>query len=132
MALIVRSVLLLCILVPLLHAGEGAPVTGMKQGQTVQFRILRSSDPFGYYIRIQYKGIAPEGIRITPQRGSVRIHTARQEQKREVSDNGSIRYFSSGQEINSVVAIPPDGDLSRLGRNDKPGVIEVVIPRKRR
>ena len=133
MKLMIHALLFLCIAAPMLHAAERAPTTGAKQqGQAVQFRILRSSDPYGYYLKIQYKGIGPKGIMVTPQRGAVRIHTARQAEKKEVTDKGVIRFFSSGQEINSVVGIPPDGDLSRLGRHDKPGVIEIVIPRKRR
>jgi hypothetical protein len=101
-------------------------------GNGVQFNIVKSADQYAYYIQIRYKGIGPEGIAVMPVQGGVVIKSTRQQRQQQITSYGAVQYYSSGQAMQSRVGIPPDGDLSRLGRNDKPGLIELVIPRKRR
>ncbi len=104
----------------------------MAQDDAFRFEIRRNATPQAYYVHVLFQGADPADITTVPQQGGISIsYKARQEQ-REQFDNGGVRFFSSSQALNSRIGIPPDGDVRQMRRIDKPGWIQLIIPRRMR
>ncbi len=102
------------------------------QADIFRFEIRRNATPQAYYVHLLFKGVEPGDITTVPQHGGILVRYQASKEKSETSDAGGVRYFSSSRMMNSRIAIPPDGDLSRMQRIDKPGWIQLIVPRRGR
>lgn len=134
-------IMLSSLLVPLAHAwGPGpwdapafnAPYSGgsassfqQKQGM----RIEKGVDEQGYVIRIHLIGIEPAAIEMQLVRGSLLLRSSQSSLSRQSGDYGE-RSFSRSFSFNRRIGLPGDADVSRMVRNDSPGLIEIRLPRR--
>jgi hypothetical protein len=103
-----------------------------QSGSAFRFEIRRNATPEAYYVHVLFQGAEPADITTVPQQGGITIRYKAKQEQREQFDNGGVRFFSSSQALNSRIGIPPDGDTSKMRRIDKPGWIQLIIPRSRR
>ncbi len=104
----------------------------LAQGDAFRFEIRRNATPQAYYVHVLFQGADPADITTVPKRGSVSISYKAKKEQREQFDNGGVRFFSASQALSSRIGIPPDGDVSQIRRIDKPGWIQLIIPRRMR
>ncbi len=119
-----RTLLALIVLLPMLQPAVAQP------GGGVGFEIRRNATPVAYYVHVLFRGAEAADIATVPERSGILISYSAAKEQKEQSDRG-VRFFSSSQSLNSRIGIPPDGDLSRMQRIDKPGWIQLIVPRRR-
>ena len=117
-----RPLALLVLFMPMLAA----------QADAFRFEIRRNATPQAYHVHLLFKGVEPADITTVPQRGGILVRYQASKETSETSDSGGVRYFSSSRMMNSRIGIPPDGDLSSMRRIDKPGWIQLIVPRRGR
>ncbi len=100
-------------------------------GGGFHLEIRRNVTPAAYYVHLLFQGAEPADITTVPQQGGIVIRYSVSNRQKEASERG-VRFFGSSQSMSSRIGIPPDGDLSRMQRIDKPGWIQLIVPRSRR
>ena len=104
----------------------------VQPGTAFNFEIRRNATPEAYYVHVLFQGADPKDISTVSEQHGIRISYNAKREQREQLDSGGVRFFSSSQALNSMIGIPPDGDLSGMRRIDKPGWIQLIIPRRSR
>ena len=88
-------------------------------------RIEKASDADGYLLRIYTRGMSPEDITISTQRGRILLETKILTWR----DRQRIVRASTYGRFSRTLPLPPDADPSRLETRVTDSMLEIWIPR---
>jgi HSP20 family protein len=85
------------------------------------------TDREGYVLRMEVPGVAPEGLEIETQSGTLRVSGKRDT---KTPDDGSFhRRERGGGEFSRSLQLPADLDVSRAEASCKHGMLTIRIPK---
>lgn len=101
------------------------------------FHINQGADLDRYYVNIQLAGSAPEQVLVSLDEGrwlTIRIQdrSSTHQEFTSPQGNGWTRTYSfgGGQQMMRIT-LPPDADFTAMARDNQPGLVRLVIPRRR-
>lgn len=105
--------------------GPGYPGGPRGPAARVWLDVDTQSERGVFLVAIRYAGIAPDELKITPQDDELRIHVERSTQQQ-----GPHGRMFAGSHVSRRVNLPADADVSKMQRQDGPGFVTLVIPRR--
>ncbi len=95
-------------------------------------QIRRSQDEVNYYLDVAVTGLQPEQVKIDQRGRLLIVEIAGQRQQRMVSPDGSAQsIIRQSQSLRQPVRMPDDGDAGRMQRQNLPGMVRVIIPKRK-
>jgi HSP20 family molecular chaperone IbpA len=88
-------------------------------------RIEKASDADGYLLRIHTKGMSPEDIALSTERGRIRLETAALAWR----DSPNARASTYGH-FSRTLPLPRDADTAAMETRVTDGMLEIWIPRR--
>jgi HSP20 family protein len=85
------------------------------------------TDREGYVLRMEVPGVAPEGLEIETQSGTLRVSGKRD--TKTPDDGGFHRRERGGGEFSRSLQLPADLDVSRAEASCKHGMLTIRIPK---
>jgi HSP20 family molecular chaperone IbpA len=100
---------------------------GYRQGvsQRPGIRIQKAGDADGYLLRIHTRGMSPEDITVSTERGRIRLETATLAWR----NSPNARASTYGR-FSRTLPLPRDADVSALETRVTDGMLEIRIPRR--
>jgi HSP20 family molecular chaperone IbpA len=101
---------------------------GQAISQQPGIRIEKDSDADGYLLRIYTRGMSPEDIIVSTERGHIRLETARLAWRswRDVHRDAAARTYGR---FSRTLPLPRDADVAGLETRVTDDVLEIRIPR---
>ena len=91
----------------------------------VRLNVDSRSERDVYLIAIQYSGVAPDEVKVAQEGRDLRVSV-----ERSSGGQGPMGRGFAGGWISRSVSLPPDADFARAQRQDMPGLITYVVPRR--
>jgi HSP20 family molecular chaperone IbpA len=100
---------------------------GYRQGvsQRPGIRIERAGDTGGYLLRIHTKGMSPEDIAVSTERGRIRLETATLSWR----NSPNVRASTYGR-FSRTLPLPRDADTGAMETRVTNGMLEIRIPKR--
>jgi len=92
-------------------------------------RIEKASDTDGYLLRIYTRGMSPDDIIVSTERGRIRLETATLAWRNWRDGQRSARASTYGR-FSRTVPLPRDADVAGLETRVTDGMLEIRIPRR--
>ena len=92
-------------------------------------RIERTRDAGGYLLRIHTRGMSPEDITVSAERGRIRLETATLAWRNWRDGQRSARTSTYGR-FSRTLPLPRDADAAGLETRVTDGMLEIRIPRR--
>jgi HSP20 family molecular chaperone IbpA len=104
---------------------------GYRQGANHRpgIRIEKASDADGYLLRIHTRGMSPEDITVSAERGRIRLETATLAWRNWRDGQRSARASTYGR-FSRTLPLPRDADAAGLETRVTDGMLELRIPRR--
>lgn len=94
------------------------------------FQIQHYSSANGYHVRIATRGESIAEVKVTIEGHRLTLSSQKFEQKQRRDSSGRYRKMRSGS-FTQQITLPGDADMQSLRRREKPGMIEIFVPRRR-
>lgn len=100
---------------------------GYRQGisQRPGIRIEKAGDADGYLLRIHTRGMSPEDISVSTERGRIRLETATLAWR----SGRNVRASTYGR-FSRTLPLPHDADAAAMEMRVAEGILEIRIPRR--
>ena len=104
---------------------------GYRQGVNQRPGILieKNSDADGYLLRIHTRGMSPEDITVSTERGRIRLETATLAWRNWRDGQRNARASTYGR-FSRTLPLPRDADAAGLETRVTDGMLEIRIPRR--
>jgi HSP20 family molecular chaperone IbpA len=112
---------------PPTEARPGTPRGGFPSSG---FQIQHYSSANGYHIRIASRGESNAEVKVAIEGRRLTLSSQKFEREERRDDSGRYRKTRSGS-FTQQITLPDDADMRSLRRREKPGLIEIFVPRKR-
>ena len=113
------------------HLYQAEQPYGYRQGVSHRqgIRIEKARDAHGYLLRIYTKGMSPEDITISIERGRIRLEIATLASRNWRDSQRKARAISYGR-FSRTLSLPRDADPAGLVTRIMDGMLEIRIPRR--
>ena len=108
-------------------ARPGAPRGGFPSSG---FQIQHYSSANGYHVRIATRGESNAEVKVAIEGRRLTLSSQKFEHRERRDSSGRYRKTRSGS-FTQQITLPHDADMQSLRRREKPGMIEIFVPRKR-
>jgi HSP20 family molecular chaperone IbpA len=109
---------------------EARPGTSRSGFPSSGFQIQHYSSANGYHVRIASRGESNAEVKVSVEGRKLTISSQKFEHQERRDDSGRYRKTRSGS-FTQQITLPDDADMQSLRRREKPGMIEIFVPRKR-
>jgi len=105
--------------------GPGYRGGPMGPARWMQLDVESRSERGAYVVAIRYAGIAPEELKVVEEGRDLHVYVERSAQQEGLQG----RSFASSR-MSRRVSLPPDADFSKAQRQEGPGFVTLLIPRR--